>query len=132
MVEPLNRLDLEHPLDNNAYEELSPLLGRVYAQQQEIRHRTRDLRQRQDEFEQITGSMREGLVLLDHSGRILSINPAAQALFHADGTCVGQDFLTVDRPPDLTAAIHDAAETCLLYTTPSPRDRQKSRMPSYA
>ena len=59
MVEPLNRLDLEHPLDNNAYEELSPLLGRVYAQQQEIRHRTRDLRQRQDEFEQITGSMRK-------------------------------------------------------------------------
>ena len=38
VVEPLNRLDLEHPLDNNAYEELSPLLGRVYAQQQEIRH----------------------------------------------------------------------------------------------
>ena len=111
VVEPLNRLDLEHPLDNNAYEELSPLLGRVYAQQQEIRHRTRDLRQRQDEFEQITGSMREGLVLLDHGGRILSINPAAQALFHADGTCVGQDFLTVDRHPDLTAAIHDAAET---------------------
>ena len=33
VVEPLNRLDLEHPLDNNAYEELSPLLGRVYAQQ---------------------------------------------------------------------------------------------------
>ena len=111
IVRPLNELDLEHPLDNNAYEELSPLLGRVYAQQQEIRHRTRDLRQRQDEFEQITGSMREGLVLLDHSGRILSINPAAQALFHADGTCVGQDFLTVDRHPDLTAAIHDAAET---------------------
>lgn len=111
IVDPLNRLDLEHPLDNNAYEELSPLLGRVYAQQQEIRHRTRDLRQRQDEFEQITGSMREGLVLLDHGGRILSINPAAQALFHADGTCVGQNFLTVDRHPDLTAAIHDAAET---------------------
>ncbi|MFR0770584.1 MAG: hypothetical protein ACLSHO_14195 [Dysosmobacter sp.] len=67
-MEPLNRLDLEHPLDNNAYEELSPLLGRVYAQQQEIRHRTRDLRQRRDEFEQITGSMREGLVLLDLAG----------------------------------------------------------------
>ena len=37
------------------------------------------------------------------------------------------------------AAIHavfqaygDAGETCLLYTSPSPRDRQKSRMPSSA
>ena len=26
IVEPLNRLDLEHPLENEAYEELSPLL----------------------------------------------------------------------------------------------------------
>src|SRR5665213_867441 len=31
-------------------------------------------------------------------------------------------------------AFHDHihAETCLLYTSPSPRDRQKSRMPSSA
>ena len=111
VVQPLNQLDLEHPLDNDAYEELSPLLHRIHAQHQQSAQQLRSLRQRQDEFEQITGSMREGLVLLDHSGRILSINPAAQALFHADGTCVGQDFLTVDRHPDLTAAIHDAAET---------------------
>ena len=26
----------------------------------------------------------------------------------------------------------DAGDTCLLYTSPSPRDRQKSRMPSSA
>ena len=28
--------------------------------------------------------------------------------------------------------VHDGAATCLLYTSPSPRDRQKSRMPSSA
>ena len=27
---------------------------------------------------------------------------------------------------------HDHHDTCLLYTSPSPRDRQKSRMPSSA
>ena len=32
-------------------------------------------------------------------------------------------------PQELTT---DAFETCLLYTSPSPRDRQKSRMPSSA
>ena len=110
VVEPLNRLDLEHPLENNAYEELSPLLGRIHAQQQEIRRQTQDLRQRQDEFDQITASMQEGLVLLNRSGVILSINPAAQALFDADGACVGRDFLTVDRHPDISTAIRAAME----------------------
>ncbi|MFR7893454.1 MAG: hypothetical protein ACLU38_04610 [Dysosmobacter sp.] len=49
VVEPLNRLDLEHPLDNNAYESCLRCWGGSYAQQQEIRHRTRDLRRRRDE-----------------------------------------------------------------------------------
>ena len=31
-----------------------------------------------------------------------------------------------------TAAMADQSYTCLLYTSPSPRDRQKSRMPSSA
>ena len=30
------------------------------------------------------------------------------------------------------AALKRSAKTCLLYTSPSPRDRQKSRMPSSA
>ena len=31
-----------------------------------------------------------------------------------------------------TAQINDSLRVCLLYTSPSPRDRQKSRMPSSA
>ena len=31
-----------------------------------------------------------------------------------------------------TGSIDGRSETCLLYTSPSPRDRQKSRMPSSA
>ena len=34
--------------------------------------------------------------------------------------------------PDLTSAHLGRASLCLLYTSPSPRDRQKSRMPSSA
>ena len=108
IVDPLNSLDLEHPLDNDAYEELSPLLKRIHRQHVEIQTQLRKLREKTDEFTQITGSMREGLVLLDEHGSILSINAAAQALFGADAQCVGRDFLTIERSHEISAAIHAA------------------------
>lgn len=108
IVDPLNSLDLEHPLDNDAYEELSPLLKRIHRQHVEIQTQLRELREKTDEFTQITGSMREGLVLLDEHGSILSINAAAQALFGADAQCVGRDFLTVERSHEISAAIQAA------------------------
>lgn len=109
IVDPLNSLDLEHPLDNDAYEELSPLLKRIHRQHVEIQTQLRELREKTDEFTQITGSMREGLVLLDEHGSTLSINAAAQALFGADAQCVGRDFLTIERSHEISAAIQVAA-----------------------
>ena len=109
IVDPLNSLDLEHPLDNDAYEELSPLLKRIHRQHVEIQTQLRELREKTDEFTQITGSMREGLALLDEHGSILSINAAAQALFGADAQCVGRDFLTIERSHEISAAIQAAA-----------------------
>ena len=108
IVDPLNSLDLEHPLDNDAYEEPSPLLKRIHRQHVEIQTQLRELHERTDEFTQITGSMREGLVLLDEHGSILSINAAAQALFGADAQCVGRDFLTIERSHEISAAIQAA------------------------
>ena len=108
IVDPLNSLDLEHPLDNDAYEELSPLLKRIHRQHVEIQTQLRELREKTDEFTQITGSMREGLILLDEHGSILSINAAAQTLFGADAQCVGRDFLTVERSHEISAAIQAA------------------------
>ena len=110
IVDPLNKLDLEHPLENDAYEELSPLLNRINRQHKQISAQMKELRRRTDEFDQITGSMREGLVLLDNSGKILHLNPAACSLFDTDGTCVGRDFLTVERSREVSEAIRQAVE----------------------
>lgn len=110
ITEPLNRLDLEHPLENDTYEELAPLLRRMEHQRRQIDRQMGELRQRSEEFDQITGSMNEGLVLLDEVGAILSINPAARRLLDADGDCVGQDFLTVDRDVTMSDALRQAAE----------------------
>ena len=108
IVEPLNQLDLEHPLENNTYEELSPLLVRIQQQHKEISSQMQALRQKNDELEQITANMREGLVLLDRNGVVLSINPAARKLFHADSDCVGTSFLRVERKSEMTAAVEAA------------------------
>ena len=108
VVEPLNKLNLEKPMENEVYEELSPLLHRIHAQHLEIKGQMRTLKNKQDEFDQITSNMKEGLVLLDGMGRILSINPAAKALFGAGASCVGTDFLTIDRKQNMRIALDEA------------------------
>ena len=110
IVAPLNRLDLEKPLENDTYEELSPLLTRINQQRRQIDAQMRTLQQKKDEFDQITASMNEGLVLMNEKGTVLSINPAARELFHAEPDCVGQDFLTVERSHEISCAIRRALE----------------------
>ena len=110
IVEPLNKLDLEHPLDNDSYEELSPLLSRINKQRALIAEQLAELRHRTDEFEQVTGNMKEGLVLIDTNENVLSINSAARNIFSAAEDCIGKSFLSVDRSRGLNAAIHSAFE----------------------
>ena len=110
VVEPLNKLDLDNPMKNEVYEELSPLLHRIHAQRTEIKEQVWALKRKQDEFDQITGNMKEALVLLDNTGRILSINPAAKTLFGTSNSCVGEDFLTIDRKQNMRMALEEANE----------------------
>jgi len=111
IVEPLNSLDLDRPLENDTYEELSPLLRRIHQQRRQIEEQLQSLRMKTDEFAQITGSMNEGLVLLDVNGNILSINPAARRIFDTETDCGGQGFLTIDRSRELSRAVRTAMET---------------------
>lgn len=108
VVAPLENLDLEHPLENDTYEELAPLLGRINQQRRQIDLQLAKLQRRNDEFAQITGSMKEGLILLNEKNQILSINPMAQRLFETDESCVGENFLAVERSPEVNAAIAEA------------------------
>ena len=110
IVAPLNKLDLEHPLDNDSYEELSPLLSRINKQRAQIAEQLSELCRRTEEFEHITSSMKEGLVLIDKNENILSINPAAMKIFSAEASCVGKSFLTLDRSRELNSAIKSALE----------------------
>ena len=126
IVEPLNRLNLEKPMENDAYEELAPLLRRIHSQHKEIEYQMWTLQQKQDEFEQITDNMKEALVLLDSNGRIISINPAAKKLFGINTDCVGEDFLTIDRKQDMRQAINEVKDKgqSFFYTKKNGRNYQ--------
>ena len=84
LVAPINTLNLEKPLENNIYEEFSPLLSKIHAQNLQIQQQIEILRRRQVEFEAITSNMSEGLIVLDDELRILSANSAAVRLMGAE------------------------------------------------
>lgn len=126
VVEPLNKLDLENPLENDAYEELSPLLHRIHAQHQQIKRQMQTLKCKQEEFDQIVGNMKEALILLDDNGRVLSMNPAAKNLYEVNIPCSGEDFLAIDRKQDMRHAMQTAKEQGHAYfrTKKNGRDYQ--------
>ena len=98
LVEPLDTLDLDHPLAGEAYDELVPLLSRIEQQHREIADQRVQLGQQRNEFQTVIDNMREGLVLLNQSGRILLINRSGRNLMKAmaeeDDLAAGEEIIT--------------------------------------
>lgn len=108
IVQPLNCLDLDNPLNNEGYDELSPLLIKLHSQQTQLKRQSNELKKRQDEFNAITDCMNEGLMLLNTKGTILSINHAAVSLLSAGNFCIGKNILTVNRSLALQQVLSEA------------------------
>lgn len=108
IVKPLNELNLDEPLSNEEYDELSPLLRRIDSQQKEIKRQKRKLERKQSEFDAVIKEMSEGIVLLNSKGVILALNRAAAELLEADTFDAGKDILTVNRRPELTELLRKA------------------------
>ena len=95
---PLNSLDLEAPLANDAYEELSPLLRRMEQQRVRIEGQLVQMEEQRKEFAAITDHMREGLILLGREAEVLSINRSAlAALGLNEAHCLGRHILHMRR-----------------------------------
>lgn len=92
IVKPLNQIDLDDPLTNDGYDELSPLLRRIDSQQRQLRCQKEELIQKENELNTIIGSMNEGMILLNQKGRIITVNAAARKLLGLDLTCIGEDL----------------------------------------
>ncbi len=110
IVRPLKDLDPDDPKLNGAYEEIVPILRKISRQHRQITDQMDELRKKADEFDQITYSMTEGLILLDENGTISRMNPAARKIFGLDKAYLGYDFLVIDRSLGMMKAVEGASK----------------------
>ncbi len=109
LTRPLNEIDLEHPQISEEYEELEPLLRRLNHQNRQIKAQLMELGQQQERFSSITENMKEGFLVLDQDGKVLSHNTSAGQLLHADAPLTDR-YMTQSPIPELNNAIQDALE----------------------
>lgn len=112
VIDPLEKLDLMHPLETKAYEELTPLLVRIEHQNQSIAEQMKELSAKQEEFQALSEYMNEGLLLLDNEAAILSINRGALQILGGslEQNYVGRHLLQLTRQFELQKMIEQALQ----------------------
>lgn len=97
IVEPVNALDLEHPEENQVYDEIAPLLTKINRQQKSLKHEIAEAKRQQEEFSIITENMEEGFLVIDAHTEVLSYNSSALRLLGAGTQNGRQSVLTLNR-----------------------------------
>jgi len=97
VVEPLNGLDLEHPEENDAYDEVQPLLSKIGRQNRQIRLQLEAARRQQKEFSIITENMQEGLLVIDRYTMVLSVNSSVGRLLKVKEVKTGESVYLLNR-----------------------------------
>ncbi len=110
IVEPINSLDLEHPADNDVYEEVAPLLSKIHKQSGQIRNQLEEARRNQEEFRIITENMQEGLLVIDAYTMILSGNSSVWKMFQVWEPKIGESVYSLDRTEDFRKLIERVLE----------------------
>lgn len=103
IIEPINKLDLEFPENNDTYEELAPLLEKIADQNQTIDDQLANAHKMQNEFNLITENMSEGFLVIDQDANLLTYNSAARKL--------------LDITPDVSDAHNEYGSVLLLCRT---------------
>lgn len=109
IITPINNLNLEKPLENDIYDELTPLLHRIDNQNHLIKEQLEHLNKKQEEFNAITENMREALIIINKKNTVLSMNRAAVELLNVKrGNCIEKHFLTISRNHEFQSTIEEA------------------------
>ena len=109
IVNPLNSLDLDHPQENQTYDEIAPLLTKISRQQNSLQREIADAKRQQEEFSIITENMEEGFLVIDSHTEVLSYNSSALRLLGAEEKQARQSVLALNR----SEAFQDTVERVL-------------------
>lgn len=108
LVQPIHRLDPEHPERYDSYDELKPLLKKISKQNKTIRNQMVDLFRQQQTFDTIAANMTEGMLVLDVDANILSYNSAASRLLNMADDGEGRSVFLLHRSPALREVVEEA------------------------
>ena len=110
IMDPVNSIDLDRPEEVQTYDEVAPLLSRIYQQNRQIAKQLELAKQYQEEFTIITENMREGLIVIDRYTMILSSNSSAWKLFKVSGDPIGESIYALNRREDFRRVIENVLE----------------------
>ncbi len=110
VVEPLNELDLEHPEENDAYDEVQPLLSKIGRQSRQIRLQLEAARRQQKEFSIITENMQEGLLVIDRYTMVLSVNSSVGRLLKVKEIKTGESVYLLNRSEEFRDVVGQVLE----------------------
>lgn len=105
ILRPVNAIDLEHPEQSEVYEELSPLLSKIYNQNRVIDSQIEELQRKQAEFTAITENMSEGFLVIDDHTDLLSYNSGALRLLGAEAGLSRRSVLALNRSEGFRKAV---------------------------
>ena len=105
ILRPVNAIDLEHPEQSETYEELAPLLSKIYHQNRVIDSQISELQRKQAEFTAITENMSEGFLVIDEHTDLLSYNTSALRLLGAEADGGKRSVLALNRSEGFRNAV---------------------------
>ncbi len=113
ILRPFGNINFARPLESETYPELAPLLVRLNSSFNELSEQSEALKAQQNEFEIVTSNMKEGLLLVDATGAILSINPSAAQIFNVTDDVLSvtlsekRHLLTINRSAELQQLLEE-------------------------
>jgi len=105
IIAPLNKINFDSD-NTNVYDELLPYVQKIKEQKKEMAEQIDLLKKRTDTTEVITGNMKEGLILIDKAGVVLSVNKSALDIFSLNDVA-GMNVLHVCRDIDFYSGVKE-------------------------